>query len=182
VRKAALARRKAEHAARGQAAAEALARHVPENILNQVYPVIASYMPLGSEIDPKPLLQRLLRPDTVLALPRIDGERFTFRAATPDTVFERDDTGAQTPPASADIVRPDLVLVPLIAFDALANRLGRGGGWYDRALSQFGHGENIPTLGLAFAVQYVDTVPAAPHDISLHGVVSDSGFFGGRRL
>ena len=67
---------------------------------------------------------------------------------------------------------PDVLLVPLLAFDARCNRLGYGGGYYDRTIALL---PGVRTIGCAFAVQQVDAVPVLPHDRSLDAVVTERG-------
>ena len=78
-------------------------------------------------------------------------------------------------PAGGAPVRPDVLLVPLLAFDAAGYRLGQGGGHYDRTLAELPHAR---TIGLAFAAQRVETIPRDRFDRRLDVVVTEAGAFG----
>ena len=79
------------------------------------------------------------------------------------------------PNASAEVLHPDVVLVPLVGFTADGHRLGQGGGHYDRWLAA---NPSVPALGLAWDCQLVDDLPTEPHDVRLRGVVTPTRFFG----
>jgi 5-formyltetrahydrofolate cyclo-ligase len=80
------------------------------------------------------------------------------------------------PPAHAPQVEPDLVLVPLLAFDRRGHRLGYGAGHYDRTLARLRALKPVTALGLSFSAQGVEVLPAGPHDQRLDGVVTERGF------
>ncbi len=79
---------------------------------------------------------------------------------------------------SCDIASLDVLLMPLIAFDALGNRLGSGQGYYDRALHSLPKNQCPRLIGLAFSCQYSpEPLPQDAHDISVDGVCTEEGFF-----
>jgi 5-formyltetrahydrofolate cyclo-ligase len=80
---------------------------------------------------------------------------------------------AAVPEADVDPAWPDVVVAPGLAFTASGDRLGQGGGWYDRYLSRVR--DNCTTIGVCFAEQIVDTLPAEAHDITMDHVVTDRG-------
>jgi len=82
--------------------------------------------------------------------------------------------GTSVPPEDAPVVAPNALLVPLLAFDAAGRRLGYGGGYYDRTLAAL---PGVWALGVAFAGQQVAKVPAGAHDVPLHGIATEAGFF-----
>jgi 5-formyltetrahydrofolate cyclo-ligase len=83
-----------------------------------------------------------------------------------------------SPPPGAPIAEPDLILVPLVAFDRRGHRLGYGRGYYDRAIAAArANGRRVPLVGLAFAVQEVELIPAEPHDVRLDWVVTERDTF-----
>ena len=138
--------------------------------------VVAGYMPIGSEVDPQTLLRRIDARGSVICLPDV-------AATAAPLVFRRWDigdaltTGAygiQVPDAAAQPVSPELLLVPLLAFDRAGHRLGYGGGFYDRTIAELRKGKEIITVGLAFSGQVRDDLPVGPHDMHLDWIVTES--------
>ncbi len=76
-------------------------------------------------------------------------------------------------PESKNIVYPDVLLIPLVAFDKNLNRLGYGGGYYDRLIEKLSKKKNIIKIGLAFSVQEIDKVPINMHDQKLDYIVTN---------
>ncbi len=107
-----------------------------------------------------------------LLFPRVDGQRLVFAEAS-SGVIERGPGGILEPPATALRRTPAVVVLPGRAFDRRGFRLGRGAGHYDRALSELS--PDVLRVGFAFALQIVDTLPAEPHDVPVHVVVSELG-------
>ncbi|MGD0104167.1 MAG: 5-formyltetrahydrofolate cyclo-ligase [Rhodopila sp.] len=168
-REAALARR---HGLDAEAAGKALAEHVLRDGLTRSCSVIAGFWPLASEIDIRPLLHGLHGHGHRLALPVTPrrGEALTFRAWTPGDVLVAERFGTMRP--IGEVLEPDMLLVPLVAFDAAGGRLGYGGGFYDRTLA------GLPgrfRLGCAFAAQQMDAVPFGPYDMRLDAVATENG-------
>jgi 5-formyltetrahydrofolate cyclo-ligase len=175
LRTAALAARDAlsgEHRAR---AAQAIAlRGLPVEILPGT--VVAGYSPIRSEIDPAPLMRKLAAEGAQLALPVVTarGQSLRFRVWSPDHRLLRGPLGILEPsPAAAEII-PEIVLVPLAAFDRLGHRIGYGAGHYDRTLQQLRKSRDITSIGLAFAAQAVEAVPALQHDVALDYVLTET--------
>ena len=81
--------------------------------------------------------------------------------------------GIMQPPPDNEMVSPDVILMPLLAFDAAGNRLGQGGGHYDRALAAL---PGAIRIGVAWSVQQIDAVPADSWDIPMHAVVTEKGW------
>ncbi|WP_231621588.1 5-formyltetrahydrofolate cyclo-ligase [Sphingomonas sp. 37zxx] len=134
--------------------------------------IVASYIPLGSEADPTALVAAALTNGCTLALPHVISRQAPMRFLewNPARPLERGIYGLQQPPADARELAPDIVLVPLVAFDSALHRLGQGAGYYDRALA------SLPAawrLGVAWSVQQVSQVPVDPWDVPLHGVVTE---------
>jgi 5-formyltetrahydrofolate cyclo-ligase len=161
---------RAEAAARDPDAAERLAARFPMKLFDRYGPVVSGYLAIGEELSPAPLLERLAAHGARLALPRIETDgRMTFRAA--DEGFrEKGPFGLVQPSDQAPELAPSLVLAPLLAFDARGTRLGYGKGHYDRAISQLRAQGRVFYLGLAYAQQQADVVPAERHDIPLDWV------------
>lgn len=143
----------------------------------------AVYLPLGSEIDTAPLAVELARRGFALALPRVDaaGSPLSFRTWTPGDPLEPDLQGCAAPLGSAPTVEPDLVFVPLVAFDAEGGRLGQGGGYYDRTLDGFAGPHRPAVIGLAFSGQAVERIPRDPHDQKLDGILTERGYMPARK-
>lgn len=142
-------------------------------------PIIALYCPQGSEIDPTALAHALIERGARLALPVVvDREApLIFRAWSPDEPLEEDLAGCPSPLELAEVVTPDVILTPLIAFDARGGRLGQGGGYYDRTFQALRDRSPRPRLiGLAFAGQEVGRLPMESHDQPLDGVLTESGY------
>jgi 5-formyltetrahydrofolate cyclo-ligase len=176
LRAAALARRAAlRDDERAAAAAAIAARGLPFALPEGA--VVAGYAPIRGEIDPFPLLQRLAAGGARLALPvvRRQGEPLLFRAWQPGAALTRSPLGIREPRADAAELVPDLVLVPLAAFDALGHRIGYGAGHYDCTLEALRAQRPIIAAGLAFAMQQIEAVPAAAHDVVLDYVLTEQG-------
>lgn len=169
MRQSMLAARRAHADAQGHEAA-ALTVHA-EKLRGQN---IAAYLPMGGEIDPRPLMQALRRQGSAICLPVCADEEaaMMFRRYRDGDALIPDEMGIAAPPAAAKLVRPDIVLLPLLAFDGTGNRLGRGGGFYDRTLAKLRRGSACRFIGLAFDMQMVDKCAVAPHDEALHGVAT----------
>ncbi len=137
--------------------------------------IVAVYRAIGSELDADALSTALSRAGRELCLPvvaELDAP-MVFRRWTPGEPLELDEAGVPAPFPLAEIVEPDLILTPLLAFDAAGGRLGQGGGYYDRTFAAL---PNAVRVGLAYAGQQVDDLPTEPHDIPLHGVLTETGY------
>ncbi|MFL0356803.1 5-formyltetrahydrofolate cyclo-ligase [Erythrobacter sp. GH1-10] len=115
-----------------------------------------------------------------IALPHFADERaaMTFRAHTDpfgESDLEPGPFGIAQPKADAPEITPDVLFVPLIGFTAECERLGQGGGHYDRWLAE--HPGRM-AIGLAWDVQLCDTLPSEPHDIALDAVITPSRMYG----
>jgi 5-formyltetrahydrofolate cyclo-ligase len=174
-RVAAQARRDALPAEARQAAAEAIAaRAFP--LKTAPGAVVSGFMPLKSEINPLPLMQKLSAAGARLALPRIvgRGSPLSMRAWEFGADLDRGQWGIREPKADAPEVDPDVVLVPLLAFDRAGYRLGYGAGYYDMTIKRLRALKPVVTaIGVAFAVQEVPKVPATPRDERLDLVLTE---------
>lgn len=139
--------------------------------------LVAGYWPMSEEIDPRPLLAELARLGRALALPVVveRDRHLDFRTWSPGDELEPGDHGTFHPFASAPLVIPDVVLVPLLAFDRRGYRLGYGGGYYDRTLEGLRRAAHVTTIGVAFAAQEVAAVPHDGHDQRLDWVATEAG-------
>jgi 5-formyltetrahydrofolate cyclo-ligase len=178
LRIAALAARDALSEENRAAAAQAIAlRGLPVEIMPGA--VVAGYSPIRSEVDPAPLMRKLAAQGAQLALPAITarGQSLRFRAWYPNDRLLVGPLGILEPsPAAAELI-PDIVLVPLAAFDPAGHRIGYGAGHYDRTLAQLRKLRAITGIGLAFAAQQVKAVPALQHDVALDYVLTETRTF-----
>lgn len=169
-RKAALDRRAAAKAAGLDGAAQA---ELAGYLAGHAGKVLAGYRPIRSEVDPTPVMAGW---DGVVAVPVI---------VAPDAplVFHRWSAGAAmvpgpfgaAVPARADPVVPQVVIVPLVAFDRAGGRLGYGGGFYDRTLAGLRAGGDVHAVGFAFAAQEQARLVQEATDQPLDAVVTDTG-------
>jgi 5-formyltetrahydrofolate cyclo-ligase len=174
LRRDAIARRDALPADARQAAADVIAaRPFPLPLAPGV--IVSGFMTLGNEINPLPLMRKLAGEGAGLALPVVAGRgkalvirEWTFGAPLTAGVW-----GIREPTAEAAEVEPDILLVPLLAFDRTGHRLGYGGGYYDRTIAQLRARKPVVAVGLAFAAQEVPKVPATPRDALLDLVLTE---------
>ena len=165
------------------AAAQAIALHgLPIEFMPGT--VVAGYSPIRSEIDPTPLMRTLAAQGGQLALPVITSrdQPLKFRAWLPDDRLQRGPLGILEPSPGAAEAIPDIVLVPLAAFDRFGHRIGYGAGHYDRTLEQLRALKKIVAVGIAFAAQEVEAVPALQHDVTLDYMLTDTQMFDFRSL
>ena len=168
---------RAELAARDPDAGETLAEKFPMKLLERYGPLVAGYLPIRDEIDPRPLMRKLEDAGAQLCLPRVDddGVGMTYRKWAFGSPLEDRPFGLQEPPATAELAEPTLILVPLLAFDGMGNRLGYGKGHYDRALSSLRENGRAFACAVAFFGQQIDEVPSEPHDQLLDWAVTEQG-------
>ena len=138
---------------------------------------VAGYVPIRSEIDPMPLLAACAKAGCATCLPTTPkpGEALVFRAWQIGAPLVAGLYGTSEPASDAPIRTPNLLLVPLLAFDRAGYRLGYGGGFYDRSLAGLRpHG--VVAIGIAYAGQEIPQVPRESHDAPLDGILTESGF------
>ena len=157
--------------------AEVAARLAPQGLLASA-PIVAGYRPQGAEIDPWPLMQAFAEAGARLALPVAlhRDEPLAFRAYADGHPLTPDVFGVPAPTPLAEIVRPGLVIAPLLAFDRWGGRMGQGGGHYDRTLAELRASGPVFVLGLAYAGQEVARLPAEPHDQRLDAILTEKGY------
>lgn len=137
---------------------------------------VAGYLPFRSEIDPLPAMMALHGLGYRVCVPVIEGRGLplAFRAWKPGCRTVRGAFGVRVPVEGA-LVEPDLLIVPLLAFDAKGHRLGYGGGFYDRTLAALRAERPVAAIGLAYAAQAVARVPHGPDDRRLDAVATEAG-------
>lgn len=182
LRRAMRARRLALPATGREAAARAAAARVMTALAARPGKVVSAFLAMRGEIDTMPLIEALLAHDVIVALPRVTGrgEPLAFHAWRPGEPLEPAPMGMQEPPAGSPTVVPSALVVPLLAFDRQGNRLGYGGGFYDRTLAALRARGAIRAVGLAFEAQRVEAVPAGPGDERLDLVATEAALHAGR--
>ncbi|MGA2895690.1 MAG: 5-formyltetrahydrofolate cyclo-ligase [Xanthobacteraceae bacterium] len=174
LRREAIARRDALPADVRQAAAEAIAtRAFPLPITPGT--IVSSFMPFKSEINTLPLMKKLAQAGATLALPVVAGrgQPLIMRAWAWGEPLAAGVWGLREPKLEAAEVEPDILLVPLLAFDRAGNRIGYGAGYYDLTLACLRARKPVTAIGLAFASQEFPTVPATPRDERLDLVLTE---------
>ena len=168
-------------------AAQQLATQLATQPLFRVSRRIAVYLPNDGEIDPVPLMLRIWKMNKTCYLPvlsRLTHDRLWFAPFRPDTPLTRNRFGILEPlaPARARVVAQDLdlILMPLVAFDTQGNRLGMGGGFYDKSLA-FLRTRSVwrkpHLIGLAHDFQRVDKLTANAWDVPLQAVATDQKIY-----
>jgi len=162
-------------AAAPAAAAEQAALHFLAHIPLQAGRVLSGYWPIGDEFDPRPLLQAAVQRGLLIGLPVVRRDApLGFRQWRPGEPLAPAVMGIPVPAATADTVVPEILVVPLLAFDAAGYRLGYGGGYYDRTLDALRRGERpVLAVGLAYAGQEAADVPHHVFDQPLDWVVTE---------
>ncbi|MGA8651624.1 MAG: 5-formyltetrahydrofolate cyclo-ligase [Xanthobacteraceae bacterium] len=137
--------------------------------------IVSGFMPMKSEINPLPLMKTLAEAGAQLALP-VTGSRgkpLVMRAWSFGEPLASGVWGIRQPKPDAAEVEPDIVLVPLLAFDRAGRRLGYGGGYYDLTLAGLRARKAVVAIGLAYAAQEIADVPATPRDAGLDLVLTE---------
>lgn len=145
--------------------------------------IVSAFLPIRSEIDLNPLMTKLQPLAIQLCLPVVlDRQTIVFRKYRPGDELVATGFGTSGPDESAEVLDPDVMLIPLAAFDDVGNRIGYGAGHYDRAISRLHAAGKKPRLvGVAFDCQRVASVPAEVHDVTLHTVLTETGLYDTRR-
>ena len=137
--------------------------------------VVTSYIPVGSEADPAALAQAALDAGCAFALPHVTvrSAPMRFLAWQPGAPLVPGPFNLSQPPADAPELEPDIILTPMLAFDATLDRLGQGAGYYDGAFARF---PDAWRVGVAWSVQRVDDLPVDEWDLPLDAVVTEQGW------
>lgn len=170
LRRESLARRDALDPAERATASAVVAGKVAALLAAAPQGVVSGFWPIRSEIDPRPLMKALAGVGHRTALPSVGAAGLVFRLWMPGAPLVRAGFGLSEPPPNSPEVHPDIMLVPLAAFDRRGHRIGYGAGYYDRAIAER---PGVRTIGLAFAVQEVERVPDEPHDRALDAVATE---------
>jgi 5-formyltetrahydrofolate cyclo-ligase len=173
----ALARRAAAFAAHGPTAGARLAAHGLSFLDLAPGVIVSGFSAIRDEIDPAALLARLRAEGYRLCLHVMQGKGLPllFRAWSPGDAMGKVQWGIAEPLPDEPVLDPDVVLVPLLAFDAVGHRLGYGGGFYDRTLARLRTIKPVVAVGVAYDELKVDAVPHRSYDQPLDWVLTPSG-------
>ena len=168
------AERKIAAKARPDAAKHAAAKFI-EVIAPTPNDVVALYYPIHTELDTQPLAAALMEAQIPLALPVTQQKKspLIFRHYDPNAPLIPGPFGELTPDNTAPETTPTIIVVPLIAFDTKAWRLGYGGGYYDRTLTQLRAKGPVMAVGYAYGDQEVDAVPVSDLDQPLDFIITE---------
>ncbi len=173
----ALSARKAAFEAHGTGAGRRLAAHGLDFLGLRAGATVSGFAAIRDEIDPAALLDWLHREGFKLALPAMEGrgKPLVMRAWTPGDEMAAAEWGIREPLAEKEELMPDVLLVPLLAFDRSGWRLGYGGGFYDRTLAKLKARKPVTAVGIAYDELEVDAVPHESYDQRLDWVLTPSG-------
>lgn len=155
---------------------DAAARRLVAGLAEAAGSELALFLSLPGEIDTGPLIRRLLVGKTSISLPRMIGrdQPLVFHRWQPGDELSVGSMRVREPLPGSRRIAPDIVIVPLLAFDLDGYRLGYGGGFYDRTLAALRAAGPILAIGFAFEMQRVDRVPRAAYDQPLDRVVTEA--------
>ena len=174
LRKTAFARRDALPAGDRQSAAETIAAR-PFPLPVQPGMIVSGFSPLKTEINPLPLMRKLAAAGAGLALPVIvgRGKPLIMRAYAFGQELNAGVWGIREPKADSPEVDPDIMIVPLVAFDRRGHRIGHGAGYYDMTINRLRAMKPVVAVGIAYAVQEFDEVPTTSRDARLDLVLTE---------
>ena len=174
IRRDAVARRDALPAAeRAAAAATIAARPLPVALSPGA--IVSGFSPLKSEINPVPLMRVFAAAGAALALPVVAGrgEPLIMRSWNFGEPLVSGVWGIREPPPSAPEVFPDILIVPMLAFDRNGHRIGYGAGYYDMTIARLRGMKPVIALGIAYAAQEIAQIPTTPRDAALDLVLTE---------
>lgn len=176
-REGAVARRDAAHAALRDTAPQRLAAHVLSTFTLEPGTVVSGYWPGRSELDIRPLMGELDHRGHPIGLPVVvgRGKPLLFRRWRPNDALEPKPFGLKEPPPSAPELTPQVLLVPLLAFDREGYRIGYGAGYYDMTLASLRAKGKVLAIGVGYAAQGVERLPHDERDERLDWVVTEKG-------
>lgn len=163
---------------KGAEAAQILSRHVMAVLENRPSSILAGYRAVGSEMDIDPVLTAMAEEGWKVGLPVVVGANtpLIFRRWFPGDVLDEGPLQTLQPQSASEKLNPEIVLVPLLAFDGDRYRLGQGGGFYDRTLADLKDQDGgVLSIGVAFACQQVESVPRDQYDQQLDMVITENG-------
>ena len=145
--------------------------------------VVSLYHPMRTELDTGPLMSALLERKINIVLPVVIAKKrpLQFRRYSPGDPLEKGVYGERIPADEAPEARPDIVVAPLLGFSRAGDRLGYGGGYYDRTLKSLRQSGAVIVVGYAYGAQEVDGLPVSPLDQRLDWIVTERGAINCRR-
>ncbi len=157
-----------------QAAAEAIAAR-PFPVAIEPGTIVSGFSPMRTEINPLPLLRKLSDAGAGLALPVVQGrgKPLIMRTWHFGAPLKSGQWGIREPMPPAPEVAPDILIVPLAAFDRQGHRIGYGAGYYDITIAALRARKNVVAIGIAFAAQEIPKVPATERDARLDLVLTE---------
>lgn len=176
-REAALARRDAAHAALKDTAPPRLAARILTTFALEPGIAVSGYWPGRSELDIRPVMAALESRGHPIGLPVVAGrgKPLLFRRWKSDDVLESKPFGLKEPLASAPELTPQVLLVPLLAFDREGYRIGYGAGYYDMTLASLRARGKVLAIGVGYAAQGADRLPHDERDERLDWIVTEEG-------
>jgi len=140
--------------------------------------IISAYWPIGSEIDVRPLITELYNNGYDICLPCIEEKNapLKFRQWVPEAVMVKSPNFKIYEPCKNhhDEITPNIIIVPLLAFDHAKHRLGYGGGFYDRTIAAL---KPILSIGVAYAGQEIEKIPNEDWDVRLNKIVTEQKIY-----
>jgi 5-formyltetrahydrofolate cyclo-ligase len=138
--------------------------------------IVSGFTPMKSEINPLPLMRKLAAAGAQLALPVVagQGKPLIMRAWAFGAPLAAGVWGIREPKPDAPEVAPDILLVPLLAFDRRGHRIGYGAGYYDMTIAALRARKPVTAIGIAFAAQEIEVVPETPRDARLDDVLTEN--------
>ena len=171
-RKAAFARRKAAH---DPVRASRANEHLTAFLASRPHAIVAAYMAIRTEVDPMEAMEQHAVTGTV-GVPVILGEAMPleFHKWTPGCEMKEGPFGASVPASGIEVI-PEIVILPLVAFDQHGTRLGYGGGFYDRTLAKLRADAPVEAIGFAYGAQETTALPREATDLPLDAIITEDG-------
>jgi 5-formyltetrahydrofolate cyclo-ligase len=169
--------RKVAHSSLRQRAALSLASTGLEFAGVSIDHIVSGFIPFSTEIDTRPLLAKLAASGNKTCAPVVihNNEPLEFRVWVPGDETVPGRWKIPVPPETAEVVDPDVLLVPLLSFDRAGYRLGYGGGFYDRTLEKLRNVKPVIAVGVGYSAQEVETVIRGEHDQPLDWILTETG-------
>ena len=141
--------------------------------------VVSAFHSFGTEISTAELFEKLVRDGWITALPIVVAKNtpLLFRQWAPGDALVLGRWDIQIPPETAPEIEPDVLLVPMLAFDRKGYRMGYGGGFYDRTLAKLRAIKKVTAIGIAYAGQEINLVPHDDHDQPLDWIMTEQETF-----
>ena len=140
--------------------------------------IVSGFLPIRSEIDARPLMAELARRGARLCLPVVISKtEIEFREMVRGAALVESGFGTVGPDQSAEVLEPQILIMPLSVFDPHGGRIGYGGGFYDRAIEKLrAKNGSVRLIGMGFSLQQVEQVPMEDHDSFLDGIITEAGY------